>query len=102
MDQKDEVTEEWRKLHEEFNDLYSKPNLILVTKSRRIRWAGLIPRMEERRTVYRVLVGKPERRDHLENPDVDGRVILDGSSESMMGEWTGLIWLRIATGGGHL
>ena len=40
-----------------------------------MRWAGLIPRMEER-PVYRVLVGKSEGRDHLENPGVDGRVIL--------------------------
>jgi len=41
-----------------------------------MRWVGLIPRMEERRPVCRVLVGKPEGRDHLENPGIDGRVIL--------------------------
>ena len=58
----DEVTGEWRKLHnEELNALYS-PNIIQVIKSRRMRWAGHVARMGERRGVYRVLVGKPEGR----------------------------------------
>jgi len=57
----DEVTGEWRKLHnEELNDLYSSPNIVRVIKSRRIRWAGHVVRMGERRSVYRVSVGKPE------------------------------------------
>jgi len=57
----DEVTEEWRKLHnEEHNDLYYSPNIIRVTKSRRMRWEGHVARMGERRGIYRVLVGKPE------------------------------------------
>jgi len=68
---------EWRKLpNEELNDLYSAPNIFRVIKSRRIRWTGHIARMEERRVVYRVLVGKPEVRDHLGVPGVDGRIIL--------------------------
>ena len=56
----DEVTEEWRKLHnEELNDLYSSPNIIRAIKSRGMRWAGHVARMGgERRGVYRVLVGK--------------------------------------------
>ena len=55
------LTEEWRKLHNvEFNDLYSSPNIFWVIKSRRIRWAVHVNRMGERKSVYRVLVGKPE------------------------------------------
>jgi hypothetical protein len=56
---RDVVTEEWKKLHiKELNDLYSLPNIVQVTKSRRMRCAGQVARMEERRGVYRVLVGK--------------------------------------------
>jgi len=58
---RDEVTEEWRKLHnEELNDLYCSPNIVREIKSRRMRWAGHVARMEDRRGVSRVLVGKPE------------------------------------------
>jgi hypothetical protein len=57
---RDEVTGEWRKLHnEELNDLYSLPNNVRVVKSRRMRWAGHVARMGEDRGVHRVLVGKP-------------------------------------------
>jgi hypothetical protein len=52
---------EWRKLHnEELNDLHSSPNIVRVIKSRRMRWAGYVARMGERRGLYRVLVRKPE------------------------------------------
>ena len=58
---REEVTGEWRKLHnEELNDLYCSPNIVRVIKSRRMRWAGHVARMRERRGVYSVLVGKPE------------------------------------------
>ena len=58
---RNEVTKEWRKLHnEELNYLYSSPNIVQVIKSRRMRWAGHVARMGERRGVYRVLVGIPE------------------------------------------
>jgi len=57
----DELTGEWRRLHnEELNDLYSSPNIVRVIKSRRMRWAGYMERMGEERGVYRVLMGKPE------------------------------------------
>jgi len=57
----DEVTREWRRLHnEELNDLYSAPNIVQVIKSRRMRWAGHVVRMGERIDIYRVLVQKPE------------------------------------------
>ena len=54
---RDEVTGEWRKLP---NDLYSSPNIVRVIQSRRMRWAGHVERIMERRCVYRVLVGEPE------------------------------------------
>jgi hypothetical protein len=66
---RDEVTGEWRKLHnEELNGLYSLPNIMRVIKSRRLRWAGHIARMWEGRGVYRILVGKPERKRPLGRP----------------------------------
>jgi len=58
---RDEVTGEWRKLHnEELSDLYCLPNIVRVIKSSRIRRAGHVECMEDRRDVYRVLVGKSE------------------------------------------
>ena len=77
MPKRDEVTGEWRKLHnEELNDLYCSPNIVQVIKSRRMRWAGHVARMGERRCVYRVLLGKPEGKRLLGRPGVDGRIIL--------------------------
>jgi hypothetical protein len=56
---RDEVTGEWRKLHnEEMDDLYSLPNIVRVVKSRIMRWAGHVARMGEERGVHRVLVGE--------------------------------------------
>jgi len=58
---RDEVRREWRKLHnEELKELYCSPNIVWLIKSRRMRWAGHVARMGERKGVYRVLVGKPE------------------------------------------
>jgi hypothetical protein len=58
---RDEVTGEWRKLHnEELCDLYSSPSMIRLIKSRRMRWAGHVAQMGENRNAYRLLVGKPE------------------------------------------
>jgi len=66
---RDEVTGEWRKLHnEELNDLYSSPIIFRVMKSRRMRWAGHVARMGAKRCVYRVLVGKPEGKRPLGRP----------------------------------
>jgi hypothetical protein len=57
---KDEVTGDWRKLHNgELYNFYSSPNIIRQIKSRRMRWAGHAARMGEERGLYRVLVGKP-------------------------------------------
>jgi hypothetical protein len=58
---RDEVTGEWRKLHNEvLNELYCSPNIVRVIKSRRLRWAGHVARMVEGRGVCRVFGGKPE------------------------------------------
>jgi hypothetical protein len=58
---RDDVTGEWRKLHdEELRDLYSSPSIIRKIKSRRMRWASHLARMGEKRNAYRLLVGKPE------------------------------------------
>jgi len=66
---RDEVTGEWRKLHnEELRDLSFLPNMVRVVKSRRMKWAGHVARMGEGRGVYRVLVGKPEGKRPLGRP----------------------------------
>ena len=68
---RDEVTGEWRKLHnEELNDLYSSQHTctVRVIESRRMRWARHIARMGDKRDVYRDLVGKPERKRPLGRP----------------------------------
>jgi len=66
---RDEVTGEWRKLHnEELSDLYSLPSIVRVVKSRRMKWAGHVARMGQGRVVYSVLVGKPEGKRSLGRP----------------------------------
>jgi hypothetical protein len=99
---RDEVTGEWRNLHnEELRDLYSSPSIIRIIKSLRTSWAGHVARMGEKRTAYRLLVGKPEGKRPLERSRrrwVDSVLgwILE-RWDGMM--WTGLVWLRIRTGG---
>jgi len=100
---RDEVTGEWRKLHnEKLRDLYSLPNILRVVKSRRMRSAGHVARMGEGRGVHRVLVGKPEGRGHWGDPDVDGRVILRWNFRKWEGVENGWSWFRIGTGSGQL
>jgi len=66
---RDEVTGEWRRLHnKELNDLYSSPNIVWVIKSRRMRWAGNVAHMGEERGVYRVLLGKLDGRKQVGRP----------------------------------
>ena len=61
LPKRDEVTREWRKLHnEELDVLYCSPNIVRVIKWRRMKWAGYVARIGERRSVYRVLLGNPE------------------------------------------
>jgi len=69
MHDTDEVTGEWRRLHnEDLRDLYSLPNIARVVKSRRMRWAGHVTRMGEGRGMHGVLVGKPEGKRTLGRP----------------------------------
>jgi hypothetical protein len=60
--------------NEELHILYSFPNIIIQIKSRRMRWAGHVDRMGEKRKMFRVLVGKPEGKNHLEDQGVNGRM----------------------------
>jgi hypothetical protein len=71
---RDKVTGEWRDLHnEELHDLYSSPNIVLVMKSRIMRWTRHVMRMDSGRGVCR---GNWRERDHWGDPGVDGRIIL--------------------------
>jgi hypothetical protein len=97
---RDEVMRGWKTLHnEKLRDLYSSPNIIRMIMLRRMRWVGNVAWMWEKRNAYRLLVGKPEgkrplgrhRRRWVDNIRMD------------LGEvgWglTGLVWLRLGTGG---
>jgi hypothetical protein len=94
---RDEVTGEWRKLHEEeLNDLYFSPNIVRVIKSRRMRWAGHVGVFGRGEVCTGFWWGKLRERDHLENPGVDGRITLRWIFRKWdVGTWTGSIWLRI-------
>jgi len=68
-----------------------------------MRWVGHVAHLGERRVLYRVLVGKPEERDCLEEPGIDGKIILRWIFRKWdVGIWTGSSWLRIGTCGGHV
>jgi hypothetical protein len=102
---RDKVTGEWRRLHnEELDDMYSAPNIIRVIKSRRMSWSGHVSRMRERIGAYRVLVGKPERKIPLviPSPRWEDNIKMGLQEVGWGGAWTGLIWLRTGTRGGHL
>jgi hypothetical protein len=97
---RDGVSEGWRKLHnEELHNLYSSPSIIRIMQLRRMRWAGHVARMGEKRNVYRLLVGKPEGKRPLGRPrrrwidKIKMELFRDGI------ECCGLlVWLRIGTG----
>jgi hypothetical protein len=72
---RDDVTGDWRKLHnEELHNLYSSQNIIRQIKSRRMRWAGHVARMVEQRRLYMVFVGKHKGKRPLEEQGIDGRM----------------------------
>jgi hypothetical protein len=89
---RDEVTGEWRSLHNEgLHDLYASPTIVRMIKSR-MRWAGHAARMGKGRGVCRVLMGKPEgKRDHCGDPAVDGRI------RWIFRKWgKGMDWIELA------
>jgi hypothetical protein len=91
---RDEVTGQWRKLHNtELHNLYSSPGIIRQIKSRRMRWAGHVARMGERKNVYRVLVVKPEGKRPLKRsrPRWEDGIKMD------LGQigWGGVEWIRL-------
>ena len=64
-----------------------------VIKSRRMRWAGHVARVGEGRDVYGILVGNPRGRDHLEDPGIDGKIILKWIFRMWDG---GMDWIDLA------
>jgi hypothetical protein len=101
---RDEVTGEWRTLHNvELHDLYSSPNIFRVIKSRRMRRAGHVGRMGRSEACIGFWWGNLKERDHRGETGVGGRIILRGIFRKWdVGVWTGLDWLRIETGGEQL
>ncbi|KAJ4448560.1 hypothetical protein ANN_10578 [Periplaneta americana] len=87
---RDEVTGEWRKLHNtELHALYSSPDIIRNIKSRRLRWAGHVARMGESRNAYRVLVGRPEGKIPLGRPRRRGEDNIKNGFEGDVLRWAG-------------
>jgi len=101
---RDEVTGEWRRLHnEELYDLYSSPNIVRVIKLIRMRWAGYVLRMLRRGGCIGYWWGNRREGDHWGDIGINVWIILGQISRRWdVGMWTGLGWSRIETLGGRL
>jgi hypothetical protein len=89
---RDEVTGEWRKLHnEELHNLYSSSSIIRMIKSKRMRWAVHVVRLRRRGTLVCYWLEGQEERDHWEDQDVGGCIILVWILE----RWDGMMWPRL-------
>jgi len=101
---RDEVTGEWRRLHnEELSYLYSSPNIFRVIKSRRMRCAEHVARMRERKGVYRILVGKREGKRPLGRPRRRWEENIKMALQDV--GYAGMDWIELGqdrAGGGHL
>jgi hypothetical protein len=92
---RDEVTGGWRKLHnEELHNLYASPSIIRMLKSRRMRWAGHVTRMGEKRNAYRILVGNPEGKRPLGRPK--RRWMNNIKMDLRQIGWDGMDWIDLA------
>ena len=87
----------------ELNDLYCSPNVVQVIKSRRMKWAGHVAHMGRAEVYTGFWWGNLRERNHLEDLDIDGKIILRWIFEKWnVRALTVLIWPRIGAGGGHL
>jgi hypothetical protein len=102
---RDEATEDCRKLQNgELHNLYSSVDIIRQIKSRKMRWAGHVPRMTEGRNLHKVLVGNPKGKRSLEKPRrrwVVG-IKMDLREIGWGRVWSGFTWLSIGAAGGLL
>jgi hypothetical protein len=90
---RDEVTGGWRTLHNvELLNLYSSPSTIRMIKSRRMRWVVHVARIGEKRNLCRMLMGKPEGKNHWEDQNVGGWAILKWIFE----RYDGMDWIDVA------
>jgi hypothetical protein len=92
---RDEVTGDWRKLHnEELRNLYSSPKVVRMIKSRRMRWAGHVPRMREKKNAYMLLVGKLNGKRPLGKPR--RRWVYSIKIDLKEKRWDGMDWIELA------
>jgi hypothetical protein len=89
----------WRRLYnEELHYLYASPNIVSVIKSRRMRWAGHLARMDEVRNAYRILVGKPYGKRPLRRSWRRWGIVLEWIVRKYVRKmWIGFMWPRIRT-----